>query len=133
MVLVMGSLLHWHWKATVLNEKLKKTLKTIKNHFEQQAGIISHLSVTRPSLPFRSHIELLQSSYQVASIDYLRTAFLWEVFVSGYSENRLCVYESFFQAPSNALPEPLNAILMNTKQCMKCQCLSICPDEVKTY
>ena len=46
MVLVAGSLVHWHWKA----------------------GIISSLSVARPSLPFTSSAELLQSSYQAGGM-----------------------------------------------------------------
>lgn len=42
-VLVLGSLIHWHWKAS----------------------IISYLSVERAYLPFTSTNELLTSSYQV--------------------------------------------------------------------
>ena len=42
-VLLLGSLVHWHWKAS----------------------IISHLSVSLPSLPFTSPQEFLESPYQV--------------------------------------------------------------------
>ena len=42
-VLSCGSLIHWHWKAS----------------------IISHLSVSLPSIPFRSGAELVESPYQV--------------------------------------------------------------------
>ena len=41
-VVLAGSLVHWHWKAS----------------------IISHLAVSKPSLPFTTSEQLLESSYQ---------------------------------------------------------------------
>jgi hypothetical protein len=42
-VLLTGSLVHWHWKAS----------------------IISHLAVSKPSLPFTTSQQLIESDYQV--------------------------------------------------------------------
>ena len=42
-ILIFGSLLHWHWKAS----------------------IISHLSVVLPDIPFSNGAELAESAYQI--------------------------------------------------------------------
>ena len=43
LVLVFGSLLHWHWKA----------------------ALISNLSIEVPKVPFKNMDELISSSYQI--------------------------------------------------------------------
>ena len=59
-ILAGGSLIHWHWKAS----------------------IISHLSVEIPNIPFQNGEELMQSPYQItlvkdtASINTFETATL---------------------------------------------------------
>ena len=56
-----GSLLHWHWKAS----------------------IISHLSVVIPSIPFSNGAELIQSPYQITIVKGTALTSAFESAVSG--------------------------------------------------